>query len=355
MIHTTDGGTAAGPATGAPDPSCDHDHDGSHVHAHGSHHAHRITPPKPGSDAARPLAIALVITAIFMVVEIIGGWLSGSLALLADAAHMGTDVAALGLALFAAWLARRPATRQRSWGFARAEILAALANAALLVAVTGWLFVETWRRLREPQPVDTGPMLWVAVAGLGANAVAAWVLSRGGAGHSHGNLNTRGALLHVLGDLLGSVAAIAAALIMMATGWWLADPILSGLIGLLVLVGAWRLLVEAVAVLMEATPPGIDGQQVHDAMAALSGVAGVHDLHIWRVASGLDALSAHVELDRTRPWSDVLTETSAVLRERFGILHVTLQPEDALDGVDPHRGCSLDTPEGMAACAAGRT
>jgi cobalt-zinc-cadmium efflux system protein len=289
----------------------------------------------------RPLAIALGITAAFMIVEAIGGWVSGSLALLADAAHMATDVAALALALFAAWLAGRPPTRQRSYGFARAEILAALVNSALLGALTIWLFVETWQRLREPQPVQTGPMLWVAVAGLGANAVSAWVLSRGsGDGHDHGHahggggahshdLNRRGALLHVLGDLLGSVAAIAAALIMMATGWWRADPILSGLIGFLVLWGAWRLMRESVSVLLEEAPAHIDAQAVHDAMVAAPGVAGVHDLHIWTVASGMEAMSAHVVLDGSRSWGEVLQGQNALLRERFGIGHATLQPEDA--------------------------
>ncbi len=330
----------------------DHDHGGDDGHDHhdrADQHGHAHEPGSPtgmgrgaATGAMRRLAIALGITFAFMVVEAVGGWVSGSLALLADAAHMATDVAALGLALFAAWLAGRPPTRQRSYGFARAEILAALVNSALLGALTIWLFIETWHRLWNPEPVQTGPMLWVAIAGLGANAVSAWVLSRGGGdahGHSHGHtrgggghshdLNTRGALLHVLGDLLGSAAAIAAALIMMATGWWRADPILSGLIGFLVLWGAWRLMRESVTVLLEATPAHIDAQAVHDAMTAAPGVAGVHDLHIWTVASGMEAMSAHVVLDGSRPWTEVLTGQTALLRERFGIGHATLQPEDA--------------------------
>jgi len=351
----------------------DHDHDDGHDDGHDDDHGAAIhaAPSPRGAASSRPLAIALGITAAFMLVEAAGGFVSGSLALLADAAHMATDVAALALALVAAWLARRPATRQRSWGFARAEVLAALANAALLVALTLWLFVETVHRLREPEPVETGLMLWVAVAGLLANAASYLVLQRGGAGHVHGHghghghahgddghghgeagmdLNTRSAMLHVLGDLLGSAAAIAAALVMMATGWWLADPILSALIGLLVLWGAWRVMAESVTVLLEATPPGLDPHAVHDAMAAMPGVAGIHDLHLWRIATGLDALSAHVELDGSLPWHDVLDELNALLRTRFRIGHATLQPEAALDGDDPWRGCTFDTPGGVAAC-----
>ena len=203
---------------------------------------------------------------------------------------MATAVAALALALFAIWLARRPATAERSFGYLRAEILAALINGASLVVISIYIFWEAFQRIGEPPEVDSGPMLAVAVAGLGANVAAAWVRSRGG-GHSH-DLNTRGALLHVVGDMLGSVGAILAALIMLATGWYLADPLLSAGIGLLILWSSWKLLRESVDVLLEATPARIDADQVRGAMATTDGVADVHDLHIWTVTSGLMSSAA---------------------------------------------------------------
>ena len=231
-----------------------------------------------GGAARRPLAVALAITAVFLVAEVAGGLFTGSLALLADAGHMATDAAALALALFAAWLARRPATPERSYGYYRAEVLAALVNAATLIAVSLYIFWEAFERLGTPPEVDSAPMLAVAVAGLLANAVSAWVLSRGG-GHEH-DLNTRGAFLHVVGDLLGSVGAIIAALVMLATGWYLADPLLSIGIGLLILRGSWRLLRESVDVLLEAAPTHIAPAAVREALTKVEGVRGVHDLHV---------------------------------------------------------------------------
>lgn len=300
--------------------------------------------------SSRPLLIALVITAGFMIVEVIGGVVTNSLALLADAGHMLTDVAALGLSLFAIWLAKRPATSERSYGFLRAEVLAALVNAATLVVMSIFIFVEAFRRIGEPPEVDSIPMLYVAVAGLAANAASAWVLSRGG-GHEH-NLNTRGAFLHVIGDMLGSVAAIIAAFIMLWTGWYLADPILSTLIGLLVLRSAWMLLKDSVDVLLEATPRGIETEEVRDALSDVNGVCGVHDLHIWTVTSGLESMSAHVQVNDSRPWNDVCVDLTDRMRERFGIAHVTLQPESCNGTHVTIQGCSLDTTEGRDACIA---
>ena len=300
--------------------------------------------------ASRPLLLALLITAGFMVVEVIGGLVTNSLALLADAGHMLTDVAALALSLFAIWLAKRPATLSRSYGFLRAEVLAALVNAATLVAMSIFIFLEAFERIGEPPQVDSTPMLAVAVAGLGANAASAWVLSRGG-GHQH-DLNTRGAFLHVLGDMLGSVGAIVAALVMMATGWYLADPILSAVIGLLILRGAWMLLRESVDVLLESTPRGIDASAVRDAISDVEGVCGVHDLHIWTVTSGLESMSAHVQVNSTREWNDVCVDLTGRMRERFGIAHVTLQPESCNGSHVTIDSCSLDTPEGRSACIA---
>lgn len=296
----------------------------------------------------RPLLIALLITATFLVAEVIGGLLTNSLALLADAGHMATDVAALALSLFAIWLARRPATPERSFGFYRAEILAALVNAATLVAISVYIFWEAYQRLGEPPAVKSGLMLAVAIAGLGANAASAWILMRGG-GHEE-NLNTRGAYLHVVGDMLGSVGAIVAALIMLATGWYLADPILSAGIGGLILWSSWKLLRESVDVLLEATPKGIDTTEVAGAIGQVAGIAGVHDLHVWTVTSGLNAMSGHVEVTGRRDWHDLLVELTALLRDRFGIAHVTLQPEAPHEPAGAFRGCSLDSPEGRAAC-----
>lgn len=300
--------------------------------------------------SSRPLLIALLITAGFMIVEVIGGIVTSSLALLADAGHMLTDVAALGLSLFAIWLAKRPATSERSYGFLRAEVLAALTNAATLVVMSVFIFVEAFERISAPPEVDSVPMLAVAVAGLGANAASAWVLSRGG-GHER-NLNTRGAFLHVIGDMLGSVGAIVAALVMMATGWYLADPILSAVIGVLILRSAWLLLKDSVDVLLEATPRGIKTGEVRDAISDVDGVCGVHDLHIWTVTSGLESMSAHVQVNDARPWNDVCVDLTDRMRERFGIAHVTLQPESCNGTHVAIDACSLDTTEGRDACIA---
>ena len=318
---------------------------------HPDRHRHAHAPGLGGRTDPQPFAIALAITLGFMLVEAVGGLLTGSLALLADAGHMATDAAALALALVAVWLARRPATPQRSFGFARAETLAALVNAAALIVLSLALFWEVVRRLGNPPHVDSGPMLAVAVAGLGANAASAWVLLRAGGHGADAGLNTRGAFLHVLGDMLGSAGAILAALVMLATGWWLADPLLSGLIGLLILRGAWRLLRDSADVLLEATPPGIDPAAVRREMTAVAGVVGVHDLHVWTVTSGVLALSAHVEVAAGRPWPALLNELGRVLRERFGIAHATLQPEPA--GGAPFSGCTLETPDGIEICRAG--
>lgn len=314
------------------------------------HAGHRHENPEQPAERVnrRPLVIALAITATFLVAEVIGGLLTNSLALLADAGHMATDVAALALSLFAIWLARRPATPERSFGFYRAEVLAALVNAATLVAISLYIFWEAFQRLGEPPEVEGGLMLAVAIAGLGANAASAWVLMRGG-GHEE-NLNTRGAFLHVVGDMLGSVGAIVAALIMVATGWYLADPILSAGIGGLILWSSWRLLRESADVLLEATPKGIEPAEVRTALTACPGVAGVHDLHVWTVTSGLIAMSGHVEVSGGRDWHNVLVELTTLLRDQFGVAHVTLQPEEPHEQIGTFRGCPLDSPEGRAAC-----
>lgn len=307
---------------------------------------HQSETPTGGRVSLRPIAIALAISASFMIVEAVGGYLTNSLALLADAGHMVTDVAALGFSLIAIWLARRPATQQRSFGYLRAEVLAALVNSSALIAISIYIFWEAIQRLNAPPEVHSGPMLVVAIAGLCANLVSARVLSRGG-GHQH-NLNTRGAFLHVMSDALGSVGAIIAAVIMLATGWYLADPLLSGGIGLLILWNSWRLLRESVDVLMESTPEGINPSEVAAATQTVASVTNLHDVHIWTVTSGLVAMSAHVAVTHLADWPATLNELSALLRDRFEIAHITLQPEPASDELATE--CSLDTEEGRHAC-----
>ncbi len=273
-------------------------------------------------ETRRRLTLALAITAVVMVVEFIGGWLSGSLALLADAAHMLADVAALGLALVAAWIAQRPATPERSFGFMRLEILAALVNGAVLFAIAIGIGVEAWQRLRVPQLVNGALLLAVAAVGFVANLAATVVLHRG---HEH-SLNQRGAYLHVLGDLLGSVGALIAGVIVLASGWVMADPIISVLIGGLVLVSAWRLVKESSDVLLEAAPRHIALSDVHERIASVPGVESVHDLHLWTVTSGVVAMSGHLVVKNPTDNQPVLEAVQDRMRA-MGIAHVTVQVE----------------------------
>ena len=273
-------------------------------------------------ESRRRLTLALAITTVVMVVELVGGWLSGSLALLADAGHMLADAAALAVALFAAWIAQRPATPQRSFGFMRLEILAALVNGAVLIAIAIGIGLEAWRRLQSPPPVNGGLLLGVAGVGFVANVTAVAILHRG---HQH-SLNQRGAYLHVIGDLLGSVGALAAGAIVLATGWTLADPLISVLIGTLVLVSAWRLVKESTDVLLEATPSHIALSDVHDRIASVPGVDSVHDLHLWTVTSGVVAMSGHLVVRNPTDNQPVLEEIQGRMRA-LGINHVTVQVE----------------------------
>jgi cobalt-zinc-cadmium efflux system protein len=278
----------------------------------------------------RALAAALAITAAFAAVEAAGGILTGSLALLADAGHMVIDVLALSLSLFAAWMAGRPSTPRKTYGYYRAEILAALLNGAVLVGVAALVCWEAIGRLSDPPQVDSGPMLVVATAGLVANLVSGAILL-GAGGES---LNVRGALLHVFGDILGSVGAIAAGAVLLATGWGQADPVASLLIASLILVGAWRLLRETVDVLLEGTPAHIDMTELERAMVSVPGVATVHDVHVWTVTSGFVAMSGHAELDGSRDAHSVLDTLTETLTGRFNISHVTIQPEPGAHAAD---------------------
>jgi len=276
----------------------------------------------PSSGSTHRLALVLGITSAFMVIEAVGGWLAGSLALLADAAHMLTDVAALGLVLLTAWISRRPADDSKTYGYLRWEILAALVNGAFLFGIAVVVVIEAVARIRHPEPIRTGLFLGVAIAALLANAVSLFLLH---AEREH-SLNTRGAYLHVLGDLLGSLGAVAAALIIWFTGWTLADPLLSILLSLLILGGAWRLVRESTDILLEAVPRHVQLPEVQRRILSVPGVAAVHDLHVWTVTSGMVAMSGHAVVPVLAEHPRVL----AVIREelaRMGIGHVTVQVE----------------------------
>jgi cobalt-zinc-cadmium efflux system protein len=286
------------------------------------HHDH-----EHGAGNRRALAVVLALTAGFTVVEIIGGLLTGSLALLADAGHMLSDNLSLGLALFAAWLAQRPATPNKSFGYRRAEILAALANGVTLVAVSVWVFVEAYSRLREPPEVLGTPMLLVAALGLLVNAAGAIILYRSG-GES---LNVQGAMRHVFADALGSVGAIVAAAIIILTGWGYADPLISVAIGFLILGSSWKLLKDSTNILLEATPPDLDATEVGRKMASADGIVEVHDLHIWTITSGFPALSAHVLVGRHENCHARRRDLENLLAHEYGISHTTLQVDHAGD------------------------
>jgi cobalt-zinc-cadmium efflux system protein len=278
-------------------------------------------------ESRRALAITLALTASFTVVEVVGGLLTGSLALLADAGHLLSDNLSLGIALFAAWLAGRPETPEKSFGYKRAEILAALANGVTLVVISIWIFAEALSRLREPPEVLGGPMLAIAVLGLIVNLVGAVVLSRSG-GES---LNLQGALRHVIADALGSLGAIAAALVIVLTGWRYADPIASAAIATLILASSWSLLRDSTNVLLEAAPRNINTVDVGRKMVGAEGVVEVHDLHVWTITSGFPALSAHVLVGQNEDCHARRRELEDLLAREYGISHTTLQVDHVGD------------------------
>lgn len=309
--------------THAHGPGGHHHH---HGHSHNGHHHHegRVGDARASDDTTpvRRLRAALAVTALFLVVEVVGGWLANSLALLADAGHMLTDVAALALSLFVAWFSRQPASPQRTYGYLRWEVLAAFLNGATLLLISVWIVWEAILRIRTPETIQGGLMLGVAVAGLIVNIVAARML------HSSGtsSLNVRAAYLHVLSDLLGSVGTVAAAIIVRWTGWVAADPIASVLMALLILRGAWGVVRESVDVLLESTPSHISLGSVRTQLEAIPGVESVHDLHVWTVTSGLVAMSAHAIVRESDRHQHVLEHVHDAMR-LFGIDHVTVQLE----------------------------
>ena len=273
----------------------------------------------------RQLAIVFALTAGYLAVEVIGGLITGSLALLADAAHMLTDVGGLGLALFAIRFAERPATPERTYGFYRVEILSAVANAVVLILVSVYILFEAYERFRNPPAVESLGMLGVASVGLVVNVVGMLLLRRGSAE----SLNLKGAYFEVLSDLLSSLGVIAAGAIMWATHWYYADPLFSAAIGLFILPRTWSLLREAVGVLLEGTPSDVNVAGLRAAIAEVRGVAGVHDLHVWSLTSGLNAMSAHAVLSAGASHDEVLRAVQTLVTTTFNIRHATIQVESA--------------------------
>lgn len=294
-----------------------HSHNSHHAHSHAHGHSHH-------HDAGPRLIWALLLTLGFAGVEVLAGFWSGSLALLGDAGHMLTDSASLGLAAVAAWLARRPPSRQHTYGLGRVETLAALFNVLFMALVVAAIAVAAVQRLLAPTAIHGETVTLVAIIGLCVNIGVAWLLM-----HGEQTMNTRGALLHVLGDLLGSVAALVAGAVVVWTGWTPIDPLLSLLICVLILASSLRLLREVLRALLEGVPAHLSLEQVGQALAGVPGVRSVHDLHVWTLSSNRIALSAHLVIESLEHWPEVLAEARHVLLHQ-GIGHVTLQPEAAV-------------------------
>jgi cobalt-zinc-cadmium efflux system protein len=290
------------------------------AHHHSAPGPHRHGAGVAASRERRSLWIALSLTLGFAVIESVAGWVAGSLALLSDAGHMITDSAALAIALLAHHVSQRPPSRRASYGYARAEVLAAFINALIMLAVIIGISVEAVRRLLAPSPVVGGVVLAVAGVGLLVNIVSAWLLS------GHSSLNSRAALLHVLGDMLGSVAAVIAGAVIVATGWLPIDPILSLFVSALILRSTWLLLRTSTQVLMEGVPAHLSYDEIGRALTRLPGVSAVHDLHVWYMTSNRAALSAHLRVRDAAAWPQTLATAQKLLSERYGIDHVTLQP-----------------------------
>ena len=282
------------------------------------------------------LTVVLGLTTAYMLAEVAGGLFTNSLALLADAGHMLTDVLGLGMALAAIKFSQRPATPRNTYGFYRTEVLAALVNCMILFGVAAYILYEAWQRFQEPPEIKTTPMLVIAIGGLLVNLISARLLHRG----SEESLNVRGAFLEVVSDLLGSLGVIVAALVIALTGWWQADPLVSVVIGLFILPRTWHLLKSVLDVLLEAAPPDMQVEVIQAAIGEVPGVVSVHDLHVWTITSGFVAMSGHVEA-RERPSADVLHEVQKLLRDRFGIEHATLQVESS-EHADDGACCSAD-------------
>lgn len=289
----------------------------------GAHHGHNHSHERRDPKSLLRLKIALGLTAVYMLAEAIGGWLANSLALLADAGHMLTDAAALGLTLGAIWFASRPANPRKTYGYYRLEILAAFINAVTLVLLSFWVIYEAYQRWTVPPEVKGMELTIVAVGGLIINLISAYLLH---SDHQH-DLNMRGAWLHVMGDALGSITAIAAGILIVSFGWVWADAVSSILISLIIIYGSWNLIRESTNVLLEGTPSHINVTAVEETILATEGVAAVHDLHIWTITSGLEALSAHVRHFESVSQAELLKKLRQRLHDEFGIDHLTIQME----------------------------
>lgn len=303
------------PGSHSPGSMPEHAHRHSHGHSHGHSHHHA---------SQRVLSTVLALNAAYLLAEVIGGYLANSLALLSDAGHMLTDVAALTLSLFAARFAAKPATPRKTYGFYRLEILAALANGVALIVIAIVICYEAYERLSQPQSIRVGVLLTISMGGLIVNLISARLLF----GAHHHDLNLRGAFLHVIGDLLGSVGAVAAGLLIAWRGWMWADPVISVIISLLIVFNSWRLVSDSVNVLLEGTPSHINLLAVEEAMRTVSGVRAVHDLHVWTITSNRHAVTAHVVIDNPNESYRILRELREMLATRFELTHSTLQIED---------------------------
>lgn len=288
----------------------------SHDHHHGHSHSH------DSSASVKSLRLSLVLTATLLVVEVVGGVLSNSVALLADAGHMLTDVGALGLSLFVAWFAQNASTPQKTFGYLRWEILAAFLNGAMLLLISVWIMWESVIRLKNPEPIEGGLMLWIAIAGLIVNIISARILH----GAATESVNVRGAYLHVIGDMLASVGTVGAAIIIRYTGWLEADPIASFITTALIIRGAWKLVREAVDILLESTPKHIPVAAVRKQLEAIPSIESVHDLHVWAVTPQMIAMSVHAVVHDSSAHQHVLEHVHDAMR-LFGIEHVTVQLE----------------------------
>ncbi len=308
----------------------------THKHAHADEHVGQHGHGQAGDARKGKLLLAFALTTGMMLVEAFGGVWSGSLALLADAGHMLVDSMALLLAFVGAWLATRPADARRSYGYGRMEVLAGFVNALTQLLLVAWIIYEALTRILHPHAIASGTMLVIATMGLLVNLLVLRLLH----GHAHDDVNMAGAALHVLGDLLGSVAAIAAALAIRAFGWLWADPALSVLVALLILNSAWRLLRRSTHILLEGVPDGMDSAEVQRMLCGADPcIGGIHHLHVWQLASGSRMATLHVELPEYADAGRVIALVQQILRERFDIRHVTVQV-DAADCSDQHQGCS---------------
>jgi cobalt-zinc-cadmium efflux system protein len=300
-------------------------------HGHSHDHSHSHTGNK------KALLSSFILIAAFMVVEVAGGLFTNSLALLSDAGHMLSDAASLGLSFFALKLGERAVSQDKTFGYKRFEIIAAGLNGVTLIVVSLYIFYEALQRFFAPPEVQSQGMLIIAVIGLLVNIVAAWILMKG----DKDNLNVRSAFLHVLGDLLGSVGAIVAALLIMFFGWGIADPIASVIVGVLIMISGWRVIKESYQVLMEGAPEQIDMLQVKEALCNLPMVKEVHDLHVWTITSGYPVLSCHITITDHAVHDEILLQSQKILHDQFDIEHSTIQVEKAANGCpSPHGTCN---------------